>query len=114
MNHQLKTWPEFFEAVLTGAKPYELRKADRPFKVGDMLHLQEFRPCPNFRSIGVILRGNAYGPCCPEPHGTYTGRSCERKVTHMLAGPVFGLTEGWVLLSFGRAGADQQRRKFHR
>ncbi len=114
MNHSLKTWPEHFEAVNSGSKPYELRKADRNYQVGDLLCLQEFKPCPVCLGVGEVKNYGAMRPCCPAPNGTYTGRSCERKVTHVLHGPVFGLAEGWVILSFGTMGADQPRRRDHR
>jgi len=44
MTHALKTWPEFFEQVAKGNKPFELRKDDRPFKEGDTVILQEYDP----------------------------------------------------------------------
>lgn len=44
MMHDLKTWPEPFEAIWSGAKRYEIRRADRPFKVGDLLRLYEWSP----------------------------------------------------------------------
>ena len=40
--HDLKTWPEYFEAVKSGAKRFEIRRNDRAFLVGDVLHLIEF------------------------------------------------------------------------
>ena len=39
MTHALKIRPEYFEAVQTGRKPFELRWNDRGFrKDGDSLH----------------------------------------------------------------------------
>ena len=37
IEHTVKCWPEFFEAILTGAKRHDLRRADdRPFRVGGL------------------------------------------------------------------------------
>ncbi|UOE78430.1 DUF3850 domain-containing protein (plasmid) [Parageobacillus thermoglucosidasius] len=44
MKHRLKTWPEYFEAVLSGKKTFEIRKNDRDFRVNDLLLLQEYNP----------------------------------------------------------------------
>jgi hypothetical protein len=43
MIHDLKTWPSDFDAILSGTKTHEARKADRPFKVGDTLRLREWK-----------------------------------------------------------------------
>lgn len=44
-THQLKCWPEFFQAILEGKKRHDLRRADdRCFEEGDYLELQEFDP----------------------------------------------------------------------
>jgi len=40
--HRLKTWPEFFQAILTGTKRFELRRDDRNVQIGDVLELEEF------------------------------------------------------------------------
>lgn len=39
--HELKTISVFFDMVLTGVKPYEIRKNDRPYNVGDIVILKE-------------------------------------------------------------------------
>lgn len=44
MIHELKEHPEFFEDVISGKKTFEVRKADRDFKVGDLLALNEYNP----------------------------------------------------------------------
>lgn len=62
MIHTLKTIPPFFDHVRNGDKTFELRKNDRPFKVGDTLVLQEYDPtkdeftgCEEKRRITYIL-----------------------------------------------------------
>lgn len=42
--HELKTWPDFFAAVRSGAKRFELRKNDRDFREGDSVRLREWSP----------------------------------------------------------------------
>jgi ASC-1-like (ASCH) protein len=44
VKHRLKTWSEYFEAVLSGKKTFEIRKNDRGFQVNDLLLLQEYNP----------------------------------------------------------------------
>lgn len=44
MNHQLKCWPEYFQAMKSGAKSFEVRKWDRPYNMGDTLRLREYDP----------------------------------------------------------------------
>ncbi|BDX48164.1 DUF3850 domain-containing protein [Enterococcus hirae] len=41
MTHELKILPEYFEAVTSGRKQFEIRKNDRDYKVGDLLILRE-------------------------------------------------------------------------
>lgn len=42
--HELKSWPEPFDAVEQWTKRHEYRKNDRDFQVGDWLHLRRFDP----------------------------------------------------------------------
>ena len=61
-THELKTWPEFFTAVETGAKTFEVRFDDRGMEAGDTLVLREWDP----------------SVCC------YTGKSLTLRVTYRL------------------------------
>lgn len=57
-THELKTWPSYFDAVITGNKSFELRKNDRDFQVGDVLELKEYNPETetfSLRSIKVVV-----------------------------------------------------------
>lgn len=42
--HELKCHPEYFEEVLSGRKPFEVRLNDRNFEVGDCVIQKEYSP----------------------------------------------------------------------
>lgn len=42
--HVLKSWPQYFEALLKGTRTHELRRNDRNFEINDVLELHEFDP----------------------------------------------------------------------
>ena len=42
MTHELKILPEYFEQVIAGNKPFEIRRNDRYYRVGDKLLLKEW------------------------------------------------------------------------
>lgn len=80
-EHDLKVWPQYYEAVEAGLKPFEIRKNDRDYQVGDTLRLREYSPGPD----------------------EYTGKETRRIVTFMLNGDdpmgfAFGLRSGFVAL----------------
>lgn len=82
--HILKTDPEAFQAVLSGAKTFEIRLNDRGYAVGDVLGLRETKHTGAEMQAGAPLE--------------YTGRECQRFVSHVLTG--YGLADGWCCLSF--------------
>jgi hypothetical protein len=71
-RHELKTWPQFFNAMLARTKTYEIRKNDRNFQVGDELFLREWDP----------------------QQQTYSGRDLTVDVTYMTKGGQWGIPEG--------------------
>ena len=75
--HELKIWPEFFEAVAAGVKTAEFRQNDRGFEVGDKLHLREWS----------------------QPSNEYSGREKFATVTHIVHGGRFGLPAGYCVMS---------------
>jgi ASC-1-like (ASCH) protein len=74
MRHNLKTWPEYFQAVVDGKKTFEIRKNDRGFQVGDELLLQEYDP----------------------KEEAYTGRQAIAVVRYMTD---FGQQDGYVVMA---------------
>ena len=73
MIHDLKISPEYFDAVAQGIKPFEVRKNDRMFRVGDVLRLSEWN-------------GNVY-----------TLRTTYKVITYILNDPDY-VKEGYVIL----------------
>ncbi len=83
-THVLKTDPEVFDAVKSGKKKFEIRLNDRDFKLNDVLVLKKTRHTGAEMKAGAEL---AY----LDEHVSL--------VTHILHGPVYGLQEGWVIMS---------------
>lgn len=71
--HQIKLARMYFDAVASGKKPFELKKNDRGYKVGDILELMEYAD------------------------GKNTGRMIQAKVTFMLE-DYTGLEDGYCIL----------------
>ena len=78
MVHHLKILPEYFQAILDGAKTDELRQEDdRTFAVGDVLVLREWDRNEWQGEDGLMYRIGS----------GYTGRSLTREVTYVLRDP---------------------------
>lgn len=75
-THVLKTWPEHWDAIADGSKPFELRKDDRGYQTGDRLILQGFDRQTNSYNFNEIVA----------------------TVGYILRGPVFGLEAGHVIM----------------
>lgn len=43
-QHYLKCHPQFMPRIASGQKPFEIRKNDRDYQVGDRLTLREYTP----------------------------------------------------------------------
>lgn len=77
MTHALKTWKPFFQPQEDGEKLFELRKDDRPYKVGDKFLSQEYDSQKN----------------------EYTGRETMYTITYILRdAEFFGLKQGYCIL----------------
>jgi len=80
-SHELKTWPDYWLSLETGAKTFEIRRNDRSFQPGDDLLLREWDPSA----------------------AEYTGRWLWRRVTYVLRDAErFGLRDGFVVLGLAR------------
>lgn len=78
MTHELKIYPEYFDAVASGIKPFEVRKNDRGYKVGDMLYLREYDKTAALGS-------------------PWTGRTCKKYITYILDSPDY-VKDDYVVL----------------
>ncbi len=74
--HELKTWSKYWKAIQENKKLFEVRKDDRMFRVGDILHLMEYY----------------------DDIKEYTGRELHVRVTYILEGGNFGIEKGFVLI----------------
>lgn len=60
MEHDLKTWPESYDAVARGDKTHEVRRCDRPYHVGDVLTLRRWDPQAEEYTGDVLHRQITY------------------------------------------------------
>lgn len=77
VEHKLKILPEYFEAVKSGSKTFEVRRDDRGFQAGDTLFLQEYE------------------------NGEYTGAGLKVIVTHVLRDTEY-CKEGYCIMGIKR------------
>lgn len=78
--HELKVWPEYFNALKLGLKNFEIRKNDRDFQIGDTLRLREY----------------------DDDEMIYSGEEIEKTVTYIAQG-VFGLPDDVCVMSLATA-----------
>lgn len=77
MTHAVKTWMNFYSDQEKGNKMFELRKDDRPYKVGDFFLSQEF----------------------DSKSDTYTGKEETYVISYILRNAEgFGLKEGYCII----------------
>lgn len=78
VTHSLKTWPEYFEALRSGKKTFDIRRADdREYAVGNFLSLHEYdHDTAEYTAAPPLLF----------------------RVTYILRGPAFGVQEGFVVM----------------
>lgn len=85
-RHELKVHPQFWQALKSNAKPFEVRRDDRRYRVGDVCELRLYDPAFGFRE------------CDPQV----------RTITYILRHEDFpnGVPIGYAVLGFGRDGFD--------
>lgn len=76
MTQALKCHPKYFKDVKSGLKPFEVRKNDRDFAVGQKLLLQEYDPETE----------------------KYTGEEWEGSITYILDDPNY-VKKGFVIFA---------------
>ena len=58
--HEIKCWPEYFQALWTGAKEFEIRRNDRNYKVWDSLLIKEWNPLSKEYTGREIMKDITY------------------------------------------------------
>lgn len=84
--HELKCWPDVFQAMWDGLKTFEYRKDDRGYKVGDVIRNREHSASS----------------------GEYTGRELRLLITYKLSEGHFGVPTGYCVLSVRPAPGPAQ------
>lgn len=77
--HELKIWPEFFKAVKYGQKPFEVRRHDKDYRVGDTLYLKEW-----------------------SSESGFTGQVVRRKIIYLMPGGALGVDKAYCVIGMKR------------
>jgi len=83
-EHELKTLPNYWDAVARGEKTFEVRRDDRGFQKGDVVTLVKYDPDKGY---------------CKDKHGK--SMEISRTITYVLTGGQFGIEAGYVVLGLG-------------
>lgn len=81
--HHIKCWPEYFDRLCNGTKPFEVRRNDRDYQTGDQLIIREWDPLP----------------------GTYSGRTLGAVISYVLVG-FDGIKKGYAVLGLRNVVRD--------
>ena len=84
-THELKTAPQYFREIADGNKPFEVRRNDRDYQVGDILKLREY------------------------DDGEYSGREICAEVTYILNDPEY-CRDGYVVMGIKLRGGAEFRK----
>jgi len=84
---ELKCWSISFQAIKNGTKRVEYRKDDRPYEVGRTLWQREWNPSHDEENDCLVSGGG------------YTGDELYQDVTFIIRGGVFGIPEGYCIMS---------------
>ena len=86
--HELKTDPTVFKYSFSMLNNFEIRYNDRDYRAGDLLVLKETSHTRKEMDDGAPLE--------------YSGRKIAVKVDYILRGPIYGLKDGWIIMSVHR------------
>lgn len=88
-EHAIKIKKKYFKAVLSGEKNFEIRKNDRDYQVGDIIH---FVPVDDECGMIIPHNPNAY------------------KITYVFHGGEYGLEEGYCVFGIIPEAYDKEIR----
>ena len=74
--HELKTWTEFYDDILSGFKTFDVRKNDRDFQIGDIVCFMDW----------------------DKEKDEYLGSKTRYKISYILYGGQFGIEQGYCVL----------------
>lgn len=84
VQHKLKCWTPYYEAIVRGEKKFDVRIDDRGFQKGDTVLLEQYDP----KKMRYV---------CGSGSRPY---SIEKKIEYILTGGHFGIQPGYVVLGF--------------
>lgn len=87
VEHKLKTWPAYFDAIARGDKSFEVRRDDRGFQKGDTVVLQRTRE-DRLYEIDWEFGGTEARP----------KHEIRKRIGYVLTGGRFGIEPGYVVL----------------
>lgn len=88
VEHKLKCWPTYWDAIANGEKKFDVRRDDRGFQKGDTVILQKFDPKKGMN--GDYVRHISDN----RPH------EINKRIKYILTGGQFGIQPGYVVLGF--------------
>ena len=89
-EHEIKVWSEYWDALDSGEKNFEVRRDDRGYQKGDILVLAKYDRKRDLH----FLEGNRFGA---------DKIIIRREITYILTGGQLGIEPGFVVLGLKKA-----------